>query len=50
MNNAEHRPGTHITVACNDGHSHPAELVSLPMYDQQAEIPRGKRVDIPDRK
>ncbi|KNG92498.1 hypothetical protein ATO11_17160 [Pseudaestuariivita atlantica] len=49
MDSAEHGIGTRITVGCRDGAQHPAELVALPMYDPQAEIPRGKRVDIPVR-
>ncbi len=26
---------------------HPATLVEMPFYDKLAEIPRGKRIDIP---
>ena len=44
-----HGPGTKLTVGCRDGSDQPAELVELPMYDKAAEIPRGKRIDIPPR-
>ena len=50
MDSAGHGPGTQIEVCCRDGQMHGAELVSLPMYDELAEIPRGKRVDIPARR
>jgi aminomethyltransferase len=43
-------PGTAIFVGCRDGALHPGELVELPLYDKKAEIPRGKRVDIPERR
>ncbi|KZY33253.1 hypothetical protein A3731_37900 [Roseovarius sp. HI0049] len=42
-------PGTQVLAEARDGGYHPAELVEMPFYDRQAEIPRGKRVDIPDR-
>ena len=42
--------GDRVTVRCIDGEMHPGSLASLPLYDKEAEIPRGKRVDIPDRK
>ena len=41
--------GAKVEVGCSDGKMRPAELVELPFYDRQAEIPRGKRVDIPIR-
>jgi len=44
-----HGPGTMVSVGCRDGSLRPAELVELPMYDKAAEIPRGKRSDIPRR-
>ena len=50
MDSAAHRPGAEVTVRCKDGEIHAAQLVSLPMYDPLAEIPRGKLVDIPTRK
>jgi len=40
--------GTEIDVECRDGQTRPAETCNLPMYDEDREIPRGKRVDIPD--
>ena len=49
MSTADHGPGTHIRVGCKDGQMHDATLVDLPMYDELAEIPRGKKVDIPER-
>lgn len=39
--------GDTVTVACTDGALRPACLVTTPFYDKTAEIPRGKRVDIP---
>ena len=42
--------GTFVSVSCNDGNMHDGELVEMPFYDKQAEIPRGKLVDIPERK
>jgi len=41
--------GNMIKVGCRDGELHDAELVEMPFYDKLAEIPRGKRVDIPVR-
>lgn len=41
--------GNLIKVGCRDGQLHDAVLVEMPFYDEQAEIPRGKRVDIPER-
>jgi len=49
MPSAEHGPGTPVTMRCRDGSMQAGEIVSLPMYDELAEIPRGKRVDIPIR-
>ncbi len=45
-----HGPGTSIMLACKDGSMQAAELAELPLYDKQAEIPRGKREDIPERR
>jgi aminomethyltransferase len=42
-----HEPGAEIDVGCTDGSFHPAKLAELPLYDKLAEIPRGKRVDVP---
>ncbi len=44
-----HEPGTVVDIQCIDGTFRPGELHSLPFYDPQSEIARGKRVDIPDR-
>ncbi|MCP4391911.1 MAG: aminomethyl transferase family protein [Gammaproteobacteria bacterium] len=41
--------GDRVSVRCIDGELHDGELAELPLYDKQAEIPRGKRVDIPTR-
>ena len=49
MDSAVHGPGTKVSVGCRDGALHPARLVTLPMYDEACEIPRGKRIDIPER-
>jgi len=49
MDSADHGPGTKIMVGCRDGSMQAAELVSVPHYDKDAEIPRGKLVDIPER-
>ncbi len=49
MDSTAHQPGTMISVRCKDGKAHSAELVGLPMYDELGEIPRGKRVDIPQK-
>ena len=42
--------GTPVTIRCIDEELHAGELAELPLYDKQAEIPRGKLVDIPERK
>ena len=44
----EYGPGATVNVGCRDGSMQNAELVELPFYDKNAEIPRGKRIDIPD--
>ena len=49
LDSAEHGPGSQVSVGCRDGSLHEAELVELPFYDKNAEIPRGKLVDIPTR-
>ena len=43
-------PGTQILVGCKDGTMKPGELVEMPFYDKACEIPRGKLVDIPERR
>ena len=42
--------GDVVTIMCIDGEMHSGSLASLPLYDRDAEIPRGKRVEISDRK
>lgn len=49
LNNADLGPGAKIHVGCRDGSLNEAELVELPMYDRERQIPRGRRVDIPTR-
>ncbi len=49
LNSADLGPGDKVYVSCRDGSLHEAELVELPMYDKERQIPRGKRVDIPTR-
>tara|TARA_B100001123_G_scaffold5913_1_gene7545 strand:- start:115 stop:1299 length:1185 start_codon:yes stop_codon:yes gene_type:complete len=41
--------GEAVSVGCIDGEQYDGTLVTLPFYDPQGEIPRGKRVDIPQR-
>lgn len=37
-----------VAIVCMDGKTQRAEICDLPMYDARREIPRGKRVDIPE--
>jgi glycine cleavage system aminomethyltransferase T len=46
----DHGPGTRVAITCKDGSLHDGELVEFPFYDKQAEIPRGRLVDIPERR
>ena len=48
MDDPAHGPGTKVEVAAMDDQRHGAELCTLPMYDPDRLIPRGKLVDIPD--
>lgn len=41
--------GTPVSIACIDGKHHEGALHAVPFYDQDALIPRGKLVDIPER-
>lgn len=41
--------GTRVEIGCIDGGWHYGELADLPLYDKAGEIPRGKKVDIPER-
>ncbi len=50
METSDYGPGSNVVVSCRDGSMHPAELIELPFYDRMAEIPRGKKVDIPERR
>jgi aminomethyltransferase len=49
MDDAAHGPGTTVTVEGTDGTRLDAELCTLPMYDADRLIPRGKLVDIPSK-
>ncbi|MEM6577044.1 MAG: aminomethyltransferase family protein, partial [Pseudomonadota bacterium] len=42
-------PGTALQVGCVDGGVYPGQTHTMPFYDAACEIPRGKRVDIPQR-
>ena len=42
-------PGTKVNVLCADGSIQEGELCTLPMYDADRLIPRGKLVDIPTK-
>ena len=50
MESAKFGPGTEVMVGCKDGTMQKGQLVDVPFYDEMAEIPRGKKVDIPVRK
>jgi glycine cleavage system aminomethyltransferase T len=41
--------GSQVQIGCIDGHLHDGELVAMPFYDPNCDIPRGKLVDIPER-
>ncbi len=49
MDNPTHGPGTKVQVEVMDGSRCDAELCTLPMYDAERLIPRGKLVDVPTR-
>lgn len=49
LNNSDPAAGSKVKVGCRDGSLHHAELVLMRFYDALAEIPPGKRVDIPQR-
>jgi hypothetical protein len=49
MDSSGFSSGSTVKVGCKDGSMHDAELVYLPFYDELAEIPRGKRIDFPER-
>ena len=49
MDNPTHGPDTKVNVEVTDGSQCDAKLCTLPMYDADRLIPRGKLVDIPTR-
>ncbi len=49
MDTPDLAPGQAVEITCTDGQVHKGELHKLPFYDETAEIPRGKHVDIPQR-
>lgn len=49
MDDPSHGPGTGVRVTGTNGASLEAELCTLPMYDADRLIPRGRLVDIPTR-
>jgi aminomethyltransferase len=48
MDDPYHGPGTEVLVKCTDRELHNATLCTMPFYDEKREIPRGKRIDIPE--
>lgn len=49
LDSAGHQPLNSVEVGCRDGSMQMGILVEMPFYDKDAEIPRGKMVDIPER-
>lgn len=49
MDDPAMKPGTSVEVETTDGSTCSAELCTLPMYDAERLIPRGKLIDIPTR-
>ena len=49
LDQAGPKAGTLVRVQCRDGALHTAELVDPPFYDTERLIPRGERVDVPER-
>ena len=47
MDQADLDENTVVEIRCIDGELHTGSLLELPFYDREAEIPRGKLVDIP---
>ena len=47
MDDPAQGPGIQVGVLCADGSIQSGELCTLPMYDSERLIPRGKLVDIP---
>ncbi len=50
MDRAGFGEGDAVSIRCTDGELHAGSLAELPLYDKEAEIPRGKRVDIPAKR
>lgn len=48
MDDLAHKPGTQVSVEGVDGYDHSGVICTLPMYDENREIPRGQLVDIPE--
>ncbi|MEO0618227.1 MAG: aminomethyltransferase family protein [Pseudomonadota bacterium] len=42
--------GTAIEMGCADGRMRTGRIVEMPFYDKAAEIPRGKLIDVPERR
>ncbi len=49
LDSSDLQPGGSIEVECIDGVNRTAEICTLPMYDPEGDIVRGKRIDIPGR-
>lgn len=47
MDDALLQPGDSVQVDCIDEQQHDATICRLPMYDENREIPRGLKIDIP---
>ncbi|MGI9436091.1 MAG: aminomethyltransferase family protein, partial [Geminicoccaceae bacterium] len=48
LDSADLGPGTLVDVQCSDGTLHRAELCTLPMYDPEGAIVRGKKQAVPE--
>ncbi len=48
MHSAQHGPSTEVSVETVDGGTASAVLCTMPFYDEERLIPRGKLVDIPE--
>ncbi len=47
LDDADSGPGFEFEVVCTDGEIRTAQTCTTPMYDEKRDIPRGRRVDIP---
>ena len=47
LDDADLGPRTSLEVVCTDGETRKATTCTTPMYDENREIPRGLRIDIP---